>query len=153
MLPEALRRSGRDSSPRSGVAPEPEGPKQVGEKFEALNRPKPWDLPAQAGRLLGKLDLKSGVAVVAVAEVLNAAVGDSIAKLVSLPYPGGALAFVLPVLAGFFHRKEKGKDSDTARADPAKTNTPHEVAAAVSDSRKSPWRKVWEKAKSSFDKF
>lgn len=153
MLSAALRQSVRNSSPRSGAAPEPEGPKQVGERFKALNRPKPWDLPSQAGRLLGKLDLKAGATVVVLAEILNAVAGEHITRLAGLPYPGGALAFVLPALAGFFHRKEKGKDSDTDRTDPAKTNTPHEVAAAVSDSRKSPWRNVWEKAKSSFDEF
>lgn len=121
-------------------------------RFEALNSPKPWDLPAQAGRLLGKLDLKSGVAVVAVAEVLNAAVGDSISKLAGLPYPGGVLAFVLPALAGFFHRKDKkSKGGEGAIGNFSGASSPQEMAASVSESRKSTLLKLWDRVRSSLD--
>ena len=147
MLSDAITRLRKDSSGLSGAAPEPEGPVQVGERIEALNRPRPWNLPARAGRLLGKLDLIAGVSVVDLAEILNAVAGEHIAEATGLPYPGGALTFVLPVLAGFFHRKEKGKASETSSGGPATASTPQEVAAAIGDARKSIPRKLWQKAK------
>lgn len=153
MLSDAITRLRKDSSGLSGAAPEPEGPVQVGERVETLNRPRPWNLPAQAGRLLGKLNLKAGVSVVVLAEVLNAVAGEHIVEATGLPYPGGALTFVLPVLAGFFHRKEKGKANDENSNDRARASTPQEVAAAVSHSRKSFWRKLWGRVRSSFDGF
>lgn len=153
MLSDAIARLRKGSSGLSGAAPKPEGPAAVGERVEALNRPKPWNLPAQAGRLLGKLDLRVGATVVVLAEILNAAAGEHVAGLASLPYPGGVLAFVLPVLAGFFHRKGKSKASDGSFTEPTRASTPQEVAAAVSESRKSPWRKLYHRVKRNLDEF
>lgn len=153
MISKVLATLREVSSGLSGAAPEPEGPAEVGQRFEALNKPKPWNLPAQAGRLLGRLDLKVGATVVVLAEVLNALAGKHIADLVGVPYPAGALTFVLPVLAGFFHHKDKSKTSDENTTEPARASTPQEVAAAVSESRKSPWRKLYHRAKHSLDEF
>lgn len=153
MLSDAIARLRKGSSGLSGAAPEPEGPAAVGERVEALNRPKPWNLAALAGRLLCKLDLKVGATVVVLDEILNAVVGKHIAGLAGLPYPGTALTFLLPVLAGFFHRKDKSKASDGNPTEPARASTPQEVAAAVSESRKSPWRKLYYRAKRSLDEF
>lgn len=147
----ARRRKG--FSVLSKTAPEPEGPVEVGEKFEALNRPKPWNLPAQAGRLLGKLDLKVGATVFVLAEVLNAMAGEHILGIAGFPYPGGALTFLLPVLAGFFHRKDKIKASNADSTEPVRASTPQEMAAAVSEARGSPWNKLYHRAKRSLDGF
>lgn len=137
------------SLPVSGAAPEPEGPGEVRERFDTLNRPRPWDLPAQVARLLGKLDLKAGAVVVVVAEVLNAVAGDSIAGAIGVPYPGGVVTFALPALAGFFHRKDKGKASGGAAGNLSEARTPHEMVAAVSDSRRSHWQKGLDRIRNS----
>lgn len=86
--------------------------------------------------------------MVAVAEIANAAAGDSIAEITGLPYPGGVVAFALPALAGFFHRRDKKKQSQEDSAKTAEASTPREMAASVSDSRKSIWRKLRERLQS-----